>query len=226
MKEDKPTVTDSRDKAILWLKDRIGRHVIVTCGYDVGFDAFVFHFEGKLRHWSADWQGTAVLAVPRDHNVGWFKVADATLDVTYPPVVYRLAQHRWTVRSCSVGRSAAARSPEHETVTGTLLLAHGEAQVCACSRRSWSSSFAGAWRDVLGAAALVEEEHVRLSAPPPMRARTARAGSRPLERGRERRASGPRSDGPRHFAAADGSLCFSSSSRSASSASSASSQAA
>jgi hypothetical protein len=43
---------------------------IVTCGYDVGFDAFVFHFEGELRHWSADWQGTAVLAVPRDDVKG------------------------------------------------------------------------------------------------------------------------------------------------------------
>ena len=34
----------------------------------------------------------------------------------------------WTVRSCSVGGSDAARSPEHETVTGTLLLAYGDAQ--------------------------------------------------------------------------------------------------
>jgi hypothetical protein len=40
----------------------------------------------------------------------------------------------WTVRSCSVGGSDAACSPEHETVTGTLLLAHDEAQACASSR--------------------------------------------------------------------------------------------
>jgi hypothetical protein len=85
-------MTDSRDKAILWLNDRIGRHVIVTCGYDVGFDAFVFHFEGELRHWSADWQGTAVLAVPRDDVTGWFKVDDVTLDVTYLPVLFRITR--------------------------------------------------------------------------------------------------------------------------------------
>jgi len=90
--EDKRTVTCERDKAILWLNDRIGRHVIVTCGYDVGFDAWIVGFEGRLRHWSADWQGTAVLAVPRDDVLGWFKVDDATLDVTHLPVVYQITR--------------------------------------------------------------------------------------------------------------------------------------
>lgn len=84
-------VTGERDKAICCLVDRIGRHVIVTCGYDVGFDAWIFGFEGRLRHWSAYWEGTAVLAVPRDDNLGWFKVDDATLDVTHLPVVYRIS---------------------------------------------------------------------------------------------------------------------------------------
>ena len=85
-------VPAERDKTLAWLHDHAGRHVIVTLGFDVGFDAWVAHFEGRLRHWSDDWQGTGAVAVPRPDVAGWFMVGDASIDLTHLPVRYQVAR--------------------------------------------------------------------------------------------------------------------------------------
>jgi hypothetical protein len=72
----------SRDEALLWLNDRLGKRVAIWIGINRGhLELDVFEVAGELRHWT---EGQAAgRAANRDSVAGLYEVGDdASLDLS------------------------------------------------------------------------------------------------------------------------------------------------
>jgi len=83
----------SYSEALLWLHDHIGEVTTATVDFDAGdMSHAVASYQGPLAHWSdADrerWahagedEEPAVLSRPRDDLAGWYRIGDATVDLS------------------------------------------------------------------------------------------------------------------------------------------------
>ncbi len=75
----------TRDEALLWLNDRVGRSVHVSVTLESGGGGSVLEGEGVLRHWSEVAGSDPALSVPRDDLAGWYAVGDVRFDLTDLP---------------------------------------------------------------------------------------------------------------------------------------------
>lgn len=75
--------TITRDEALLWLNDRVGRTATVYVELErEGYGVFVVSYEtgALLAHWSRDVED-AVLMMPRDDNVGWYRIGNCNVSI-------------------------------------------------------------------------------------------------------------------------------------------------
>jgi hypothetical protein len=72
----------SRDEALLWLNDRLGKIVYVSVELDRGdVGTIALEGEGILEHWSEPID-PRTLPMPRDDLAGWYRAGDTRVNLT------------------------------------------------------------------------------------------------------------------------------------------------
>ena len=73
----------TRDEALLWLNDRLGKSVHVSVQVTRGdSDVWVVYGEGELLHWRSVPGAERQAEVPRDDLAGWYVAGTTRFDLT------------------------------------------------------------------------------------------------------------------------------------------------
>jgi hypothetical protein len=73
----------TRDEALLWLNDRLGKSVNISVELDHGdVGTSVVEGEGILDHWTGMDDAERALVVPRDDLAGWYRAGETRFDLT------------------------------------------------------------------------------------------------------------------------------------------------
>ncbi len=73
----------TRDDALLWLNDRLGKSVHVSVVLEKGdLPVTVLEAEGELHHWRESETASASAGLPREDLIGWYAVGGARFDLS------------------------------------------------------------------------------------------------------------------------------------------------